>query len=333
MPLPAWALTCFAIALAGTWLARRYALRAALFDHPGERRSHAVATPRGGGIAIAVAVVPALVAMSMNGPEWRAVFVPVLAGLALVAGVGWWDDHRPLSPALRLAVHAAAAALLAWALLAAGAGPLVAGSGFVLALVLVNVWNFMDGIDGLAGSQALVAAAAYALFAGSGPIAWLGVALAAACAGFLPFNIPRARIFLGDVGSGALGYVLAALAALSLQATGWKGAPLLVLPLLAFGVDASLTLGRRVLRGERWWEPHVQHAYQKQARRSGHAAVTAGFLAFTLSASIIMFMAKESSPMVIMCATAVATAAACVAWWRLQIRDAGAGEPGRDFGA
>jgi UDP-N-acetylmuramyl pentapeptide phosphotransferase/UDP-N-acetylglucosamine-1-phosphate transferase len=200
-------------------------------------------------------------------------------------------------------------------------------------LVLVNVWNFMDGIDGLAGSQALAAAAAYALFAGTGPVAWLGVALAAACAGFLPFNLPRARIFLGDVGSGALGYLLAVLTALSLQAAGWRAAPLLALPLLAFGVDASLTLARRLLRGERWWEPHVQHAYQAQARRSGHAAVTVGFLAFTIAASVIMITAKESSPMVIMCATAVATALACGAWWRLQVGGGATGEPGRGIGA
>ena len=333
MPLPAWAVACFAIALAGTWLARRYALRAALFDHPGERRSHAVATPRGGGIAIVAAVATVLVALCMNGPGQRAVFAPVLAGLALVAGIGWWDDHRPLAPAPRLLVHAAAAALLAWALHAAGASAVVAGSGFALALVLVNVWNFMDGIDGLAGSQAMVAAAAYALFAGTTPVAWLGVALAAACAGFLPFNLPRARIFLGDVGSGALGYLLAALAALCLQAGGWRNAPLLALPLLAFGVDASLTLARRLLRGERWWEPHVQHAYQAQARRSGHGAVTAGFLAFTLAASLIMVTAKESASTVIMCATAAATALACGAWWRLQAGDGAYGGPGRDFGA
>jgi UDP-N-acetylmuramyl pentapeptide phosphotransferase/UDP-N-acetylglucosamine-1-phosphate transferase len=318
MLLAAWAVSCFAIALAGTWLARRYALRAALLDHPGERRSHAVATPRGGGIAIVAAVAPMLVALCLSGAATRAVFAPVAAGWLLVAGVGWLDDHRPLPPAPRLVVHAAAAALLAWALHAGGAGPGVAAAGFVLALALVNVWNFMDGIDGLAASQALVAAAAYALFAGGGPVLWLGTALAAACAGFLPFNLPRARIFLGDVGSGALGYLLAVLAALCLPATGWAGASLLALPLLAFGVDASLTLGRRILRGERWWEPHVQHAYQSQARRRGHGPVTAGYLGVAFAASALMLSAKDSSPAAMMSATAIAAALACGAWWRLQ---------------
>jgi UDP-N-acetylmuramyl pentapeptide phosphotransferase/UDP-N-acetylglucosamine-1-phosphate transferase len=329
MPLPAWAFCCFAIALAGTWLARRYALRAALLDHPGERRSHAVAIPRGGGIAIAVAMVPVLVAICLQGGGARTLSLAVLGGLALVAGIGWWDDHRPLHPAPRLAVHVVAAALLAWGLNAAGADAVVAGSGFVLALVLVNVWNFMDGIDGLAGSQALVASAAYALFAGSGPVAWLGVALAAACAGFLPFNLPRARIFLGDVGSGTLGYLLATLVALSLPIAGRTAAPLLLLPLLAFGVDASLTLARRMLRGERWWEPHVQHAYQAQARRRGHAAVTAGYLGVTIAASVMMVTVRNSTPTVMMCATAAFSALACGAWWRLQGGAPATGAPGR----
>jgi UDP-N-acetylmuramyl pentapeptide phosphotransferase/UDP-N-acetylglucosamine-1-phosphate transferase len=329
MALAGWAVACFAFAFAGTWLARRYALHAALLDHPGERRAHAVATPRGGGIAIVAALLPLLAAMGLRDAQARATLVPLAAGWLLVAGIGWCDDHRPLPAPLRLAVHAAAAALLAWALLAAGAGAAVAACGFALALVLINVWNFMDGIDGLAASQALVAALAYALFAGSGPVAWLGVALAAACAGFLPFNLPRARIFLGDVGSGALGYLLAALAAFSLQEAGWARAPLLALPLLAFGVDASLTLARRMLRGERWWEAHAQHAYQAAARRRGHGTVTAGFLAFALVASAFMVAAKESSPIVMMGAMAAAMALACGAWWRLQAGEGKAGRPRR----
>lgn len=329
MALAAWAALSFAIALAGTWLARRYALRAALLDHPGERRSHAVATPRGGGIAIVVAVLPLLVALWLRDAQSRVLFAPIGAGLLLVAGIGWCDDHRPLPASLRLAVHAVAAALLAWALHAAGASPAVAASGFVLALVLVNVWNFMDGIDGLATSQALVAALAYALFAGigaGGAVAWLGVALAAGCAGFLPFNLPRARIFLGDVGSGALGYLLAALAALSLQAAGRDQAPLLLLPLLAFAVDASLTLARRILRRERWWEPHVQHAYQALARRRGHGPVTVAFLGWTFVASAFMLSLKQAPAVLILCATAACVALACGAWWVLQ---AGVGMTGR----
>lgn len=334
MALAAWPALCFAIALAGTWLARRYALRARLIDHPGERRSHAVATPRGGGIAIVAAVLPVLVALCLRDAQGRALFAPCILGLLLVAGIGWCDDHRPLPASLRLAVHGIAAALLAWGLHAAGAGVAVAACGFALALVLVNIWNFMDGIDGLAAGQALVVALAYAAFAGLGiggdaVVAWLGVAVAAACAGFLPFNLPRARIFLGDVGSGALGFLVAMLAALSLRATGKAQVPLLLLPLLAFGIDASLTLARRILRRERWWEAHAQHAFQAQARRWGHGPVTAGFTAWTLVASAFMVAAKPAAAPVIMCATAVSMALAVGTWWFLQARGAATGRPRR----
>ena len=332
MALAAWAALSFAIALAGTWLARRYALRAALLDQPGERRSHAVATPRGGGIAIVAAVLPMFAILCLRDPQARWLLMPPGLGLLLVAGIGWYDDHRPLPASLRLAVHAVAAALLAWGLHAAGADAIAAAVAFVLALVLVNVWNFMDGIDGLAASQALLAALAYALFAGIGtgsPVAWLGVGLAAACAGFLPFNLPRARIFLGDVGSGALGYLLAVLAALAMRAGDRAHAPLLLLPLLAFAVDAALTLGRRILRRERWWEPHVQHAYQAEARRRGHGPVTAGFFGWTFVASAFMLWLKQAPAVVIICAAAVSLARACMAWWALQARGRMAGRSRR----
>lgn len=317
MALAAWAALCFAIALAGTWLARRYALHAALLDHPGERRAHVAPTPRGGGIAIVAAVLPVLGALCIRDAQARALFAPATLGLLLVAGIGWCDDHRPLPAGLRLAVHAIAAALLAWGLHAAGATVLAAAGGFFLALVLVNVWNFMDGIDGLAASQAMAVAIAYALFAG-GDVAWLGAALAAACAGFLPFNLPRARIFLGDVGSGALGYLVAVLATLSFRAADAGQVPLLLLPLLAFGTDASLTLARRILRGERWWEAHAQHAYQAQARRRGHGPVTAAFFAWAVIVTAFMMAAKSSPAVAIMCAFAAFLALACGAWWLLR---------------
>ena len=222
MSLLPWMLLAFAVALAGTWLARSYALRNALVDEPDldapdPRRSHAVPTPRGGGVAIVVALLPALGWLVLHPePASRRGWLAIAGGLLLVAGIGWLDDHRPLGAAPRLFVHALAAGLLALALHWLGADPMMAAAAFGLALVLVNAWNFMDGIDSLATSQALLAALAYALFAGSGPVLSLGAVLAAACAGFLPFNLPRARVFLGDVGSGALGFMLAVLVSLLL---------------------------------------------------------------------------------------------------------------------
>lgn len=266
-------------AAAGTWLARRYALRSNLLDQPGERRSHSTATPRGGGIAIVGVLVAAALYLMLRQPAMDPLWCAFLPGLLLVAGIGWWDDHHPLSPWLRLAVQAAAALLLA-----GGAGwqsghwlPVLLAFG--AAMVLVNVWNFMDGINGLAVSQAALAAVAYAgLLAGSGQ--WLALALLAGCLGFLPFNFPEARIFLGDVGSGALGYALAALLTAALLTVPPANTPLLLLPLCAFLVDAGFTLLGRMLRGEQWWTPHVGHLYQMGARRYGHAAVTVIYMAF-----------------------------------------------------
>lgn len=288
-----------AVATAGlTWLARRYALARRLVDQPGARRSHQTVTPRGGGIAIVVVVLLALLWSGSRVPHGA--FVALAAsGLVLVAGVGWWDDHRPLSARLRLAVHVAAALLLATGLRMSGVDGLACAAIFVAAVVLINVWNFMDGINGLAVSQAGVVAATAAILAGregmTWPLAWV---LVAACAGFLPFNFPRARIFLGDVGSGALGYLLAMLAGLMVldeATTAVDGqVVLLLLPAGAFLVDATLTLGRRILRGERWWQPHVQHAYQSLARRRGHVPTTLAYGLWSLTGMLVACGASES---------------------------------------
>jgi UDP-N-acetylmuramyl pentapeptide phosphotransferase/UDP-N-acetylglucosamine-1-phosphate transferase len=318
LALASWMALAFGLALVGTWLARTYALRRALIDLPGDRRSHAVPTPRGGGIAIVVAMLPLFAWLAWQAPARAPAIALVGTGLLLVAGIGWIDDHRPLSPGSRLLVHALAAVVLAWALVLLGAGAGTAACGFALALVLVNAWNFMDGIDGLVTSQALLAASGYALFAGGGLVAWVGLGLAAACAGFLPFNLPRASIFLGDVGSGALGYLVAALAGLTLLEASWQQAPVLLLPVLACGVDTGLTLGRRVLRGERWWQPHLQHAYQRWARQVGHGMVTAAFAAWTLAEVACMLVAGRSPSFVVACVVGISCMAAVAAWLRLQ---------------
>ena len=290
------------LALAATWLARRYALARRLVDEPGERRSHAVATPRGGGISIVLAMLAALAALQLRLPGAPPSLWLVAAGLAAVAAVGWIDDHRPLSPWGRLAVHAVAAALLAAACLVAGAPPWRAAAAFVLAMVLVNVWNFMDGIDGLAASQALLAAAAWSFVTAPGGAAWwLCLALAAAAAGFLPFNFPRARIFLGDAGSGGIGYALAAL--LALGAADPPALALMLLPASAFLIDAALTLVARIVRGERWWTPHVQHLYQRLARGwGGHRGVTMAYAGWTLAAAVGMVLMRDARATTIMCA-------------------------------
>lgn len=288
-----WFLLPLAVALAGTRIALGYARRRGLVDEPGERRSHAVATPRGGGISIAAALLLAILAAGYASAGLRPLLQAGALGLVLVATIGWIDDHRPLSARVRLAVHALSGALMAAAVLWSGHGPLPACIAFAAVLVLVNVWNFMDGINGLAASQAAIAGLGFAWLAGTGAPAWLALALAGACCGFLPFNFPTARIFLGDVGSGALGQALALLVVLlmlapeaALAPSRW---PLLLLPLATFLVDASLTLGRRAWRRERWWEPHVQHAYQVWSRTLGrHAPVTLAYAGWSLLGAGLM---------------------------------------------
>ena len=226
-----------------------------------------------------MAVVLAAGAFLALRPSAGALWLGFLPGFLVVAGIGWWDDHRPLSPWLRLGVQGIAALALA-----AGAwgesgqvGPAVLAFG--IAMVLVNVWNFMDGINGLAASQAALAALAFSTLLTDG-WHWLALAVLAGCLGFLPFNFPKARIFLGDVGSGALGFALAGLVVAAALASPPGRLPVLLLPLTAFLVDAGFTLLERMLRGEPWWTPHVSHLYQMGARRYGHTSVTVIYAAF-----------------------------------------------------
>ena len=285
MGLPA----ALAVAAALTWCARRYALRRKLFDQPGERRSHVVATPRGGGIAI---VVTLLLALAVAAVAWPTARMPLLVsglGLVLVAGIGWWDDHRPLPAVRRLLVHLLAASLLAGLVWDATGNPWQALLALLFTTSLINIWNFMDGINGIATSQAILAGAAFALVL-PGPLALAGIVLALACLGFLPFNFPRARVFMGDVGSGALGYAVAALVCLVSVATdiSWL---LLLVPLTAFLVDAGFTLLSRMLSGQRWMEPHTQHLYQRAVKSGAtHTSVTGSYFVFGLF-SITVFNA------------------------------------------
>ncbi len=276
------------IGYAGTWLARRYALQRRLLDEPGDRRSHSVSTPRGGGIAIVAAFSVAVLSMIARQPSQVVSLAAGLLGFWMVAGIGWLDDHRPLSAWLRLAVHMVASAILGLGLWLGGAPLAVAAIASVSCVALVNVWNFMDGIDGIAATQAAIVFAAFGFLTNSPGTALLALALIASICGFLPFNLPKARLFLGDVGSGALGYALAWLLALTLESLPQHAWLLLSLPLSAFVLDAGLTLASRILRGERWWEPHVEHVYQRWARRDGrHTRVTGAYALWTVLAAII----------------------------------------------
>jgi UDP-N-acetylmuramyl pentapeptide phosphotransferase/UDP-N-acetylglucosamine-1-phosphate transferase len=322
-----WCALFAAIAAAGTWVARVYALRRRLLDEPGERRSHAMPTPRGGGIAIVIAMLVAIVAMALRQPSEIVLLVCAAFGLLLVAGIGWLDDHRPLSPWSRLAVHVVASGWLMVGFYLSGRSPEVSITVFMLSLALVNIWNFMDGIDGLASTQAILVASAFSWLswlAGTAVAVHLGLAFIAAVFGFLPFNFPRARIFLGDVGSGTLGFMLALLAGCALDGLRPAAWPLLLLPLGAFLLDAGLTLTTRMLRGERWWTAHVEHAYQRWARRAGsHARVTAGYAVWTVSGCTAMVWLSGGDGSGIVMSAVLWVVFGCALWLWLR------GRPGR----
>ncbi|HEX6617595.1 MAG TPA: glycosyltransferase family 4 protein [Gemmatimonadales bacterium] len=282
-----------------TGLARQLALAHALLDLPNERSLHAAPVPRGGGLAI-VAVTLAGTA-ALGGAGWLPLrtTVALLGGGALVAGVGWLDDRRSLPVATRLAAHLAAAL---WALgwldglpvLAVGEGVVCLGVfGSVLATIAIvwaiNVTNFMDGIDGLAaGETTTVALTAALLIGGAAPDLAAAAALTGGAAlGFLPWNWRPARIFMGDTGSGFLGYTLAVLALASERAGAM---PVLVWLLLyaMFAADATITIIRRIWRGEQWYTAHRSHAYQRLVQAGwSHASVTGAILLVNVALGVL----------------------------------------------
>lgn len=245
----------------GTFLVRRWLLRFAVLDRPNARSSHVTATPRGGGLAVVGVVLLAWTVIPQASP----LLLALALGLALLS---WADDLKGLPAGLRLAGHAAA--VLA-GLLTLPDTPVFQGLlplwldrvATALAWIwFVNLYNFMDGIDGITGVETAVIGLGVAVL-GVAPIAALhGASLAGAALGFLLWNWHPARIFLGDVGSVALGFLIGWLL-LDLAARGFWAAALL-LPLYHLA-DASWTLGRRLLRRERIWQAHRSHFYQRAA--------------------------------------------------------------------
>lgn len=298
LPILAWVISTVVV-----WLSIRYAHARRLIDQPGQRRSHTSPTPRGGGIGIVIAVLLCFCApMFFSTQESIRIFgVSVAIALVMVAAVGWIDDHRPLSARVRVVVHFLAALILLGlpllfmpkAALPAGAFdvtfvPLAACFIAILATLIVwsiNLHNFMDGINGLLACQAIFVFVALALAcanAGNSAGATQLFALAAATLGFLPFNFPRARIFMGDVGSGALGLLIAIALGLALDI----GHPALFTGIIAcsgFITDATCTLLSRMLRGRRWYSAHREHLYQWMTRSGmSHIRVVAWYMAWNL---------------------------------------------------
>lgn len=264
-----------------TFFLRRYALARSLLDIPNERSSHSVPTPRGGGVAIVASFLCMLPVMDWLGLVSSQMACGLLGGGLLVAMLGFADDHGHIAARWRLVGHFAAAG---WALFWIGglapvsilSAPVDLGvAGTLLAMLylvwMLNLYNFMDGIDGLASAEAICACLGSCLVygvTGHVDLIWVPLALSAAVGGFLCWNMPPARIFMGDAGSGFLGLILAAI---SLHAA-WASTDLLwcwIILLGVFVVDATWTLLRRLLNGDKVYEAHRSHAYQYASRRYG----------------------------------------------------------------
>lgn len=266
-----------------TALVMQYALKRQLLDHPNARSSHSQSTPRGGGLAFVLVVMTGL--WLAPGPLTTDMIRLLLAG-GITAAVGFLDDHRPLPALYRMVIYALAVALLLPVLspvmlafrfdLAPAFGPLLLVGVLMLGLWLVNLFNFMDGIDGLATVQTVSVCLAALLvywFSPLEPDLTLMVLLGAALIGFLPWNWSPAKIFMGDIGSCFIGLMFAQLIITSLnQGLDYFIAWLILLAV--FLTDATMTMLRRLYQGEKIWQAHRSHAYQHAASRWGHAPVS-----------------------------------------------------------
>ncbi|MGV6825488.1 MAG: glycosyltransferase family 4 protein [bacterium] len=265
----------FALSCGLTWLFLRPGSRFHVLDHPNQRSLHEQPTPRSGGIAFLIGLIAGwsmlLLLLGQSGP-----WLWMLAGAVAMGCVGWLDDRHDLSARSRFLVQfvvAASVLLAGWGELPITlpttnlivGGWLFQGLLLIAIVWMINLYNFMDGMDGNAGGMAVIGFGGYCLLgwlAGDMVFAGLNAVIVAAAAGFLVWNFPPARIFMGDSGSLVLGFLAAAMACWGVHEqlfTIW--APLLLFS--PFIVDASFTLLRRLLRGEKVWEAHREHLYQR----------------------------------------------------------------------
>jgi UDP-N-acetylmuramyl pentapeptide phosphotransferase/UDP-N-acetylglucosamine-1-phosphate transferase len=284
-------LVLFSFALSWAAIGLRLRVGHRGLDQPNQRSLHEIPTPHGGGIGI--------VAATLVAGAWLGVAAALLAIVVCLALLSLLDDLKHLPFWLRLLVHLGAAAVVcsllqlpAWLWL-----PAMLAMGWT-----TNLYNFMDGADGLAGSQGAVGFAAYAgafALAGQSPLALWCASIAAACLAFLRFNWPPARIFMGDVGSIPLGFLAGSLGLLGV----WRGYWPAWFPMLAFSLfllDATVTLLRRLFAGRRVWEAHRDHYYQRMVRMGyGHRGMTVrwlGAMALAAVLAVALLQAPGNTP-------------------------------------
>lgn len=288
MAIVVFCVTAFVATMILTGVIRQAALQRQIMDIPNSRSSHSVPTPRGGGLAIVAVLLVMFVVMPMFYPDLEFYAWLIVGACAPVALIGLWDDFHHVAARWRLLIHFVS---LSFAVIYLGKMPAISLFGYsyepgflvaaaaVLSMVwLLNLFNFMDGIDGIAAMEVITAGIAIALLSWivkSDSLYWiLPLVMAFSAAGFMIWNFPPAKIFMGDVGSGFIGALLGVLAI----SASWVDQSLLwawIILLGVFVVDATVTLLRRLLRGDKVYQAHRSHAYQYASRLYGsHLPVT-----------------------------------------------------------
>jgi Fuc2NAc and GlcNAc transferase len=298
----------FGLSFVFTYKVRNYTVKQQILDIPNERSSHAAVTPRGGGLGFVIVFLLGLGVLRFMGLIGLHPFLALVGGGVLIAAVGWKDDTAGLTPRVRSFFHFLAAT---WAVYCLGGFSAInvgfadwhlAWVGSIVAVIgtvwMINLYNFMDGVDGIAGTESISVAAIgglLLLWQQSFSPAVVCFLLAASVAGFLMWNWPPAKIFMGDVGSGFLGFIFAVMAMWSEQ-SGAVPFIIWILLLGVFVIDATVTLIKRLRRGEKLYEAHRSHVYQLAVQAGySHKHVTSMVLLINVLLGIIAMLALNYS--------------------------------------
>ena len=314
-------LSSFAQAFVFTWFLRKFLLKRALLDLPNERSSHKTPVPRGGGWAILAVVLPGMI-FTLLGKEDVTSYIGILAGTVILIAVSWYDDRKSASVMMRFSAHIMAACLgsltFSEQTLFNGLLPFALDRAVMILgwAWFMNLYNFMDGIDGITGVETIaIALGSCLLFSATGLSdsfhSSLILLLIGSCLGFLAFNWHPAKIFLGDVGSVPLGFLTGYLL-LSLTVNGHL-IPALIISLY-YLADSGITIIKRGLRGEKVWQAHRQHFYQHAAAGIGRHDKVVYWVAAANIALIAAAILSVSMPW-----SGLTTAAAIVAFllWKM----------------
>ncbi len=280
-----------------TWSWIRFAKARQIQDGPERRRLHDAFTPRAGGISIALVMLASCLVIFFSVAHRSTLWLLPIAAIFLFSILGFWDDLKPIRAGRKLMLHLLAVTLL-WLMckFLLSMDSLMAVVVAIAYLTTVNIWNFMDGSNGMVGMQSLLMAIGFiSLGSYTAATYYYALVLAVACLGFLPFNFPVARIFLGDVGSHVLGAAVVGLAILAYSENQLTVLEIACL-LSALWIDAVLTFIRRAFRGFKVTRPHLSHLYQ-YAIRSGktHGAICGYYAGWTIVVILVVGLSRDLS--------------------------------------